>query len=1151
MTEQDRARWLPEAAASDPPRPSQERIITSDPAAYPIRVIAGAGTGKTYTMIRTVEHLIEEEGVNPRDVLAVTFTNKAADSMQGRLHATLGHRGYDVTTETYHSLCHKLLSAYAYHADLDPAFEIATETEQYLLVLDCLDDLTYRFVEPDVHDRSGWGTGVAQKLLQFVSVMKRSGITPGALDDYLGAAPELVELSELPDAIEDLADEHLRGTTGEQLPGALDRMARDLQQLREEVRTGSDDPGIVDTVEAFLDAMIETCERMAAVYERRRDDIGVDELADAHKLPAYLFGSYSGPPAGIPDVGFTFTDKLAAYLDSCLVARDLTDGYAAYNRQLAANEFIDFDDAIGKTVDLLRSDVGEEIAADWEYVFCDEFQDTDPLQFALIRELVTDGRLFVVGDDDQAIYGWRGAEVDNIKGQLEDAYGAELTDKELTENFRSHQPILDLANSALEHLDNRVIEKSLSRFEPPEYSGDPVATVTAADEETDWGEQLRNVITHLLAGEHDAVDRAYDPGEIAILTRKHRHATPIVEALAEIGVPCERPGGSAPESVGIGTVTAYLRALAAPEADEVSLNRVLLLRYRVPDADLRRLNVGDEPLIEALLSADPAAFEAADRIAEAQADLAALLAVRDRYSVARLYRELKARTNIEWYLTDRERRDLQALDRFVAGYGEEDIQPMLDEAFIDILDEQDDIETRTHDRPTDQPDLADDAINVMTVFKAKGLDFPVVIIPELDAGQWSPQGRSYGGLETAVRHDPAAPVAEDLLRRDGREARRVLHVGLTRAEEVLVLAGRPTDPDTGEDRDIPVAFVEECLGDSVGWTVGGVQFPVWADLQRALPPEAADWTDTLAAAPSEGLTAEIQHGEERLSPDEARTRLLALGRAMLAGELGESAGPDPVAIDRLREPADAAPSTRHSYTSLETFAECERKHYLEYVVGAFEDPVDGDGGEAGVSQREIGVLFHETAERAALLGLEEKGQWEVVCERIAEERNLNSAVPAVKECIDRFFASDAAGWDVLAAERAFTLSLNGHTVTGVIDAVARRPDGEVVVADYKATRRQRNIDESLQLPLYAIVANELLDIEIRTAAYVYVGDIGPAVEMGTFDRAELEALETELVTEISAVEAAGYSEYTLGEHCEWCPHRSLPCGREYRGEPAD
>lgn len=1144
MHAEDRPWWLPEPAAPETPRRAQAQIIESDPTQYPIRVIAGAGTGKTFTMIRTIEHLIEERDVPASDVLSVTFTNKAADSMQGRLHAKLGQRGYDVTTATYHSICHRLLSEYAYHADLDPEFEIATEAERYLLIVASLDKLTYRFVDPDVHDRGGWGRGVAQKLLAFISAMKRSGIEPEELDSFLGDARGLVDLGSLPEEIEAAADSHLRGTAIDSLPAALCAMVDELEGLRETyVSMGA--PGVDQTVDAFFDAMIASCRRMATVYEERSGDLGDGELADAHKLPAFLFGSYSGPPAGIPPVGFTFPDRLGQFIDRCQVARDLTDGYAAYERTLAANELIDFDDAIIKAVELLRTDVGEEIAQQWEYVFCDEFQDTDPLQFELIRELVTDGRLFVVGDDDQAIYGWRGAEVDNIKDHLEDAYAGQLTDKELTENFRSHQPILDLANDALAKLDNRVVEKSLTRFDPPSYGGDAVAIVRAKEEPDGWAMQLRNVITHVLAGDHESLDRAYSPDEIAVLTKKHKHATPIVEALEAAGIPCERDGGSGSDSVGVATVTAYLKALAAPREDEVSINRVLLMRYRLAKEDLERLNREGEHLIDALLDAEPAAFAEPDRVAEAKAQFAALLDVRDRYSVGRLYRELKELTDIEWYLSERERGDLKRLDRFVAGYGDQAFQPSLDGTFVELLEEQDDIESRAEGRATEQAEFSQEAVNVTTIFRAKGLDFPVVIIPELDADEWAPRRRRYDALNAAIKDGHTEPIATDFARRDEQESRRVLHVGLTRAEELLVVCGRPAGDSTGDDRDIPHSFIRNCLDPQLGWTVGGVEFPVWEDLLQAMPPTAADWTETLAAEPSDSLRGEVIDGDETLSQAAARTNLIELGRRMVAGTLQADDGTGPIAIDRLREPAEASPVTRHSYTSLETFEECPRKHYLDHVVGAFADRTDNGPGSTGVSQREIGLVFHETAERAAIDGLESKDQWYDRCEQVATELDMANAVAPAKDCIDRFFDSPAATWEVIAAERQFSMQLDGHTVTGVIDAIARRPDGGLVVADYKATQVERDIDSSLQLPLYLIAANELFDLDIHTAAYVYVGEVGPRVDARSFEPDELDGLEDALIDELRTVEDATFDTYTTGPHCEWCPHRGLPCGQEY------
>nr|WP_241431017.1 UvrD-helicase domain-containing protein [Halorubrum kocurii] len=125
-------------------------------------------------------------------------------------------------------------------------------------------------------------------------------------------------------------------------------------------------------------------------------------------------------------------------------------------------------------------------------MFCDEFQDTDRLQFDLVTSLVTDDNLFVVGDDDQAIYEWRGAHVANITDELDQTFET-LTDEPLEENFRSRQPILNLANEAITKLDHRERHKTLTRIDEPEYDGDTVATVELPDDEDegDGAAQLR------------------------------------------------------------------------------------------------------------------------------------------------------------------------------------------------------------------------------------------------------------------------------------------------------------------------------------------------------------------------------------------------------------------------------------------------------------------------------------------------------------------------------------------------------------------------------------------------------------------------------------------------------------------------------------
>nr|WP_267879154.1 ATP-dependent helicase [Halarchaeum acidiphilum] len=517
--------WYPTPEEDASPETQQETIIDSD--AYPMRVLAGAGTGKTFTMVRKVEHLIDEEGVSPDRILALTFTNNAADSMREKLNAKLGTAGYDIDAYTYHSICNEILTDYAYEAGLDPDFEVATDAEKYAIVLDVLDEIEYRSVKPNVYGSDGYASGAASKLLGFIGSMKRSGITPDDIDTFLGPAERVYTLADLPERIETIAGDHLGGRSVSTVGDSLPDVRADLVAERDALGT----QGIEASARDFLDRLVDLIDALEAAFDAH--EAGDRELPEnAYKLPKYLFGGYaSGAPAGIPDdLDLELTDHLDSFVGDCLTARDLTAGYAAYERELDERNYIDFDGLVVETAALLDSPVGDEIAERWDYVFCDEFQDTDRLQFDLVTSLVTDDNLFVVGDDDQAIYEWRGAQVANITDELDRAFDA-LSDEPLEENFRSRQPILDLANEAIQNLDHRERHKTLRRVDEPAYDGDTVATVELPDEDddADGASQLRTVVQNLLSGDAANLDDAYDPGDIALLVRKNEHATPVIE----------------------------------------------------------------------------------------------------------------------------------------------------------------------------------------------------------------------------------------------------------------------------------------------------------------------------------------------------------------------------------------------------------------------------------------------------------------------------------------------------------------------------------------------------------------------------------------------------------------------------------------------
>jgi len=1127
--------WYPVPEEDVSPEPQQRAIIDSD--AYPMRVLAGAGTGKTFTMVRKIEYLIDEEDVSPDRILALTFTNNAADSMREKLNAKLGAAGYDIDAYTYHSICNEILTDYAYEAGIDPDFEVANDAEKYAIVLDVLDDIEYRAVKPNVYGSDGYASGAASKLLNFIGSMKRSGITPDDIDAFLGPADHVYELADLSERVGAIASDHLGGRSVSSVLDSLPDARADLVAERDALGTD----GLGASVRDFLDRLVDLCDSLEAAFEAH--EAGDRELPEnAYKLPKYLLGGYaSGAPTGIPDdLDLELTDHLDSFLSDCLTARDLTAGYAAYERELDERNVIDFDGLVVEAAALMESPVGEEIADRWDYVFCDEFQDTDRLQFDLVTSLVTDDNLFVVGDDDQAIYEWRGAHVANITDELDREFAA-LTDEPLEENFRSRQPILDLANEAITKLDHRERHKTLERVDEPAYDGDTVATIELPDEDdADGAVQIRTVVQNLLSGAAAALDESYDPGDIALLVRKNAHATPVIEEFEEAGIPYQVAGDLATESIGVGTVTAYLKALARPE-DEVSWNRVLLMRYRICDADLRSLNAGDEPLVDTLRETPLDEFEEPDRVAEARNHVTELLDIRDSASLSHLYRELKAVTNVEWYLSEQERRDLAQLEDVIEQSGDSAVQPPLTSEFVDSLEHYDSLFDESGATPTSQPDVADDAVNVMTIHKSKGLDFPVVLVPQVTADEWAPSSRTYDALETGLSDGPEAAFAEDFVERDARETRRVFHVGSTRAEDILVLQGGREEAAADETHPM-VEAVDDVLPSRIPWQPERGHLPIWTDVQACLPDEAVDWSDTLASETVGDIGGTVRHDGDELSVEVARDRLLNLATASVDGHLTTDGERSTLQVESLTGPSAPYPSISHSYTSLTAYEECPRSHYLEYVVNAVPDyrrssRDDGDG----VSQRDIGVLFHDTAEQAANQSIRDRDAWNEICERLASQRRAEDALPAAKACIDRYFELALSDYEIVDAEREFELDLDGHELVGYIDAVYRLPDGELLVIDYKATERYRNLQEDKQLPIYLLACRDLYDEPVSRAGYAYVGDIGPNVETRSFDESELRAIEDDIVTKMDRISNSSFGEYRGGEHCQWCRHNQLPC----------
>jgi DNA helicase II / ATP-dependent DNA helicase PcrA len=291
-----------------------------------------------------------------------------------------------------------------------------------------------------------------------------------------------------------------------------------------------------------------------AVVTRALRELGLDEkryppracLAKIHDAKQELRG---------PD-----DMQAGSYIDDAVVKV-----YRLYEAQLEKANAVDFEDLIGKTVRLLEEDPkgeGSAIRRRYSYVLVDEFQDTNAAQYRLLRALTRDHRnLCVVGDDDQSIYKWRGADVRNIRGFRDDF--PEATVVKLEQNYRSTARIVKAALGVIETSRERV-PKDLWTSNP---DGAPVEIVAAKDE--------RDEAAHVVQVVQEARARGLDPKEIAVFYRVHAQSRVLEEALRAVNVPYQIVGGTRfYERAEVKNALAYLRILVNPKSD-VDLLRVI------------------------------------------------------------------------------------------------------------------------------------------------------------------------------------------------------------------------------------------------------------------------------------------------------------------------------------------------------------------------------------------------------------------------------------------------------------------------------------------------------------------------------------------------------------------------------------------------
>ncbi|MEA1932130.1 MAG: UvrD-helicase domain-containing protein [Euryarchaeota archaeon] len=1103
-----------------------------------IKIEAVAGSGKTTTMVWRIRDEIHTRETPPNRILVLTFAKEATHNVQEKLREELGASdSFDVDVYNYHSFCYQLLQEYAYHSGLSPDFELITEDQRPQLIESVYTSVDFEFAPPSSPAASGPDQASVGELTDFIGSMRREAIDPAAIREYLPDDETLAELIDLQQRLEGAAHD-LINVDANDIMWDAETIADNCEQLARVYRfkaTGYDqDTDLSRSVGAHLDAMAE-CADSVAGYLRTETNLSWKE----YRLPEILFEDTRGPFEGIKQ---TPMGRFSEYVTMLRRVRAYISAYEAYTEELDDRGALDYDELIHKAVELMNdSEVREDILSQWDVVFCDEFQDTDSSQLNLVDELRSEMEIMVIGDSDQAIYEWRGQDPDNMSN-LPDSF-EEIT---LPDNFRSRQAILDITNNL-----GRDTQQIHSK-----RSADPPSVFKINSEGAETEQQVSTTISQLLA-DRIAELEGHKLSDIAVLVRKNRHAKQIADQLDQESIPYTLSAGS-DEAVshGFQTVLSYLRILVEP-GDDVSWQRVLLLLYRVPEADVDRLLAAGETVPEGFEAVSPSALDRPERLQEALSEYETLQKISATHSVSELYSYMKRETKLEWFLRDADRDRLQSIEQLISSFSDSPVQLRLTPEFLSYLERQADLLTASEETATSQGTKSEGAIDIMTVHQVKGLDFDTVLLPYLAEDEFATLSNyqthiySYDMLVDGIEGTLDDPLRSDISEAQIAEEWRILHVALTRAKNQLFLFGTDLPERIG---DVPLVDQQLPGSDSetpIDWSASGPRLPIWSALTdsydaiaETAPNEVRDITEPITRGVGED-PGTITYYQQPLSTADAIEQVLAFADGMVERTLdtdtdtvdGRRYADVPLGVDQEIQLA-----RQHSHSALEAVRDCGRRHVLDYVVDAFPDPVSERDGQRGVTQADIGTLFHDVAELAYWRDYTTVEEWTTACRWIGQRYDGSDCVEAAIDCIESYFETPVPEWTAVGAEVPIELDeidgLTG-TVTGYVDAVCEYPDGGLAVIDYKTSQSKKTLAESYQLLLYVRGCADRFEEEITHAGYVYVGDPGPAVQL--FAVEEIERQWDDLHADLLAADASTFDDVEAGPHCEFCEHRSLGC----------
>jgi DNA helicase-2/ATP-dependent DNA helicase PcrA len=837
-------------------------------------------------------------------------------------------------------------------------------------------------------------------------------------------------------------------------------------------------------------------------------------------------------------------DTAASRLELCQVV-------AAYERRKRERNLLDFGDQVGLAVRLLEENpaVAVELRHRHPVVLLDEYQDTNFAQRRLLQLLYPPGSaVTAVGDDMQSIYAFRGAHLVNIL-RFKDHFPP-VRIRQLQTTFRFGKSLGVLAN----RIQDQVGESLKKVLRPcPDAPDTAIECFLAADDAEEAGAIAADIVARAGGGRWS---------HVAVLCRKRRLIQPIVAALEERKVPVEAVGTSGlldrPEVV---DVVAWLEVLADP-ASSVALLRLLGgPRYRVGFRDLAALSrhgraatagpssvegggdadaaYAEPPVILAdalagVAKAPGLSPEAGDRLAAFEVERRHLADQARRLPVLGLVEAILAGTGL-WQAAGPLGRQnllrfLDLAERFRPVEGDPGLAAFVE--YLHLLDESEEDLAEAHLGDTD-------AVRVMTIHQAKGLEFATVYVPGLAGARGSsrifPDGRpgenalgNSSALPWWLREDDEgfpplatarmADIEEVIKRRKLDEEWRLLYVACTRAQRRLVCSAAHWYPGAAEPQG-PSEFYDFVSGQTDIVTEWFRHEPATVD------PEVAAKERFRAAA-------------ARRYPDPVASELA--GQLRLDSVLAEPDAEARAAAERNRR----QPPTTLSVTGLVTYARCPKQFYWSVVR-----PLPRRSTPAARLGTEVHKWIEQRAGRQLrLLEPDDADDFDG-----GDPDALPPGAGVAARLKASFLASPWAALDPVRVEAPFALALGGHLVRGRVDAVYER-DGRFELVDFKTGRPHTGGDggAAVQLDLYGLAALDTWAAEpgrLRTTYCWLRTDGPPVVESTDWDQAVADQVRGRVARTLDAL-AAGRWRPSPGRWCAGCDFLAVcPAGKGFGVAP--